>query len=171
MVSGTRLIKKHLLSIKPSIGIINLHTGLSPYVKGGPNCTNWCIANDEFHLIGNTVMWIDIGIDTGNIITTDVVTFIGNENLNRIHLKVMEHANELYLKALRVLINNPTQVHNHKQQEIADGKTYFNKMWGIKQKFYLIINLSRFKKSITSESYKRKRKSLKLIGLPEVKDR
>ena len=56
LVSGTRLIKEKMLSINPSIGILNLHTGLSPYVKGGPNCTNWCIANREFHLIGNTII-------------------------------------------------------------------------------------------------------------------
>src|SRR5690606_7688566 len=37
VVSGTSLIREKLLSLKPTHGIVNLHTGLSPYVKGGPN--------------------------------------------------------------------------------------------------------------------------------------
>ncbi|MBK7959200.1 MAG: hypothetical protein IPK03_14580, partial [Bacteroidetes bacterium] len=36
LVSGTRLVKEKLLSVPVGIGILNLHTGLSPYVKGGP---------------------------------------------------------------------------------------------------------------------------------------
>jgi methionyl-tRNA formyltransferase len=72
IVSGTRLIKKNMFLLNPGIGILNLHTGLSPYIKGGPNCTNWCIATKQYHLIGNTLMWIDAGIDTGNIVTTHI---------------------------------------------------------------------------------------------------
>src|SRR5438045_2427658 len=40
VVSGTALVKEKLLNTEATTGIINLHTGLSPYVKGGPNCTN-----------------------------------------------------------------------------------------------------------------------------------
>ena len=39
IVSGTGLIKEKNLSTKTKYGIINLHTGLSPNIKGGPNCT------------------------------------------------------------------------------------------------------------------------------------
>ena len=77
IVSGTRLVKEKMLSIEPKLGILNLHTGLSPYVKGGPNCTNWCIATEQFHLIGNTIMWIDLGIDTGNILSTEFTNLTG----------------------------------------------------------------------------------------------
>jgi methionyl-tRNA formyltransferase len=89
-----------MLSIKPSIGILNLHTGLSPYVKGGPNSTNWCIANNELYLIGNTIMWIDEGIDPGNIVTTEITEFTGDERLTDVHIKVMDHGHNLYLKAI-----------------------------------------------------------------------
>ena len=51
IVSGTRLVKEKLLSIPTTIVILDLHTGLSPYIKGGPNCTNWCIATNKFHLL------------------------------------------------------------------------------------------------------------------------
>jgi len=89
IVSGTSIIKEKLLAIEPQTGIMNLHTGLSPYIKGGPNCTNWCITTKQFHLIGNTVMWIDKGIDTGNLIATEFTSFTGAESLFDLHIKVM----------------------------------------------------------------------------------
>jgi folate-dependent phosphoribosylglycinamide formyltransferase PurN len=129
IVSGTRLIKDKLLSLNPKIGILNLHTGLSPYVKGGPNCTNWCIANNEFHLIGNTIMWIDRGIDSGNIVTTELTPLNGLENLAELHLKVMEHAHSLYLRAINEIIKG--NISNVPQCDIAPGKVFYTIMCGI----------------------------------------
>lgn len=146
IVSGTRLVKEQMLSINPKIGILNLHTGLSPYIKGGPNCTNWCIATKQFNLIGNTIMWIDLGIDTGNILTTETTEFTGKENLNEVHLKVMEHAHALYLKSIKHLAEGKTS--NVKQEDIAEGKTYYTKQWGISQKIQLVRNFSKFRNGI-----------------------
>ena len=127
LVSGTSLIRKKLLAGFSSAKILNLHTGLSPYVKGGPNCTNWCLANNQFHLIGNTIMWIDEGIDSGNILATEFTPFSGKENLNELHLKVMNHAHDLYLRAVQSIHEgrNP----NLPQKEIADGKTFYSREW------------------------------------------
>tara|TARA_B110000305_G_scaffold142058_1_gene158189 strand:- start:1060 stop:1878 length:819 start_codon:yes stop_codon:yes gene_type:complete len=143
LVSGTSLVKEPLLSITCKIGILNLHTGLSPYVKGGPNCTNWCIANRDFHLIGNTIMWIDNGIDTGNIFTTKLVKFSGKEkNLFSVHLSVMEDAHELYISAVNSI--NKGYIQSIKQSEITQGTTYYSKQWGLKQLFQLTLNTSIF---------------------------
>ena len=140
-VSGTRLIKDKLLSLKPG-AIMNLHTGLSPYIKGGPNCTNWCIATKQFHLIGNTVMFIDAGIDSGNIITTEQTSFTGEENLLDVHIKVMEHAHQLSLKAIEQFSNG--KVKGVKQSDISEGKTYYTKQWGLKEKIKLASNMVNF---------------------------
>lgn len=51
-------------------------------------------------------MWIDEGIDTGNIITTEQTPLRGNESLFQIHLKVMDHAHDLYLRSIEVVRNN-----------------------------------------------------------------
>ncbi len=148
VVSGTRLVKEKLLSVCPTIGILNLHTGLSPYIKGGPNCTNWCIATGQFHLIGNTIMWIDAGIDSGNIITTEKTPLDGSEDLEMIHQKVMEHAHALYVKAINHISAGGRS--NVAQDSIAVGKTYYNQEWGLKQKFDLVRNMKNFK-SCTKE--------------------
>lgn len=168
MVSGTSLIREQLLELKPPEGIINLHTGLSPYVKGGPNCTNWCIANNTMHLVGNTVMWLDKGIDSGNIITTETTPLNGNESLGGLHVKVMEHAHSLYIRALSAIINNSGAVPSVKQSDIAKGELYLSKMWDLsaRRRFMKNVNSNAFQKQIKSEEFKQRRAELKLISLP-----
>lgn len=163
IVSGTRLVKEKMLSIKPGIGILNLHTGLSPYIKGGPNCTNWCIATKQFHLIGNTVMWIDIGIDSGNILTTGFTEFKGRESLEEIHMKVMEHAHDLYLKSIRYLADGNFK--SVSQSDIAKGTTYYTRSWTLKQKFNLVRNIPAFRKSILKGETSKKQKSVRIETL------
>ena len=163
LVSGTRLVKEKMLNINPTIGILNLHTGLSPYVKGGPNCTNWCIANKEFHLIGNTIMWIDKGIDTGNIVTTELTPVNGNENLLELHIKVMEHAHNLYIHAVKFLKTGKKQ--SIKQSDIAKGKTYYTKQWTLKQKINVIKNYPLFKKYCNNGNVIAKQKNIKTFEI------
>lgn len=167
MVSGTSLIRKPLIEMKFPKGMINLHTGISPYIKGGPNCTNWCLSNDEFHLIGNTIMWLDSGIDSGNIIATETTDFTGKENLFEIHLKVMEHAHSLYLKVIAQLKKDSSKCPSVKQNEIAEGKLYLTKMWGFSQKKSLLKNIAngRFEKIIQSQEYREKKNKVKLVNI------
>tara|TARA_B100000809_G_scaffold50392_1_gene45463 strand:- start:511 stop:1323 length:813 start_codon:yes stop_codon:yes gene_type:complete len=165
IVSGTGLIKKNRLDkFQSTKGIINLHTGISPYVKGGPNCTNWCITENNFHLIGNTIMWIDAGIDSGNILTTERTKLTGNEDLYQIHIKVMEHAHDLYLKSITAL-KNDQDVPNVKQDNIASGKTYLTKQWTFKNKVKLLYNMSSFNKS---KLLKHNESSIKLIPIKTI---
>jgi methionyl-tRNA formyltransferase len=161
IVSGTSLIRKKLLSIKPPIGIVNLHTGLSPYIKGGPNCTNWCIATAQFHLIGKTVMWIDEGIDTGNIISTELTPLQGKETLADIHLKVMEHAHNLYVRCIRQLLTG--KKNNVPQHEVAQGTTYYTKQWNLGYQFKLLRRMKKFRAQYSSGEVKKMKDSIKTI--------
>ena len=163
IVSGTRLVKEKMLSLKPAIGILNLHTGLSPYIKGGPNCTNWCLATKQYHLIGNTIMWIDAGIDTGDIITTAFTEFSGDENLLDMHIKVMEHAHLLYVQAIEKLASSAYS--NVMQNSITEGTTYYNKEWGLKEKVNMIKNLAEFRKLTKTGQIKSQQASVKTVKL------
>lgn len=163
IVSGTRLVKKKMFTLAPGIGIINLHTGLSPYVKGGPNCTNWCIATNQFHLIGNTIMWLDAGIDSGNIITTECTVLESEDNLETVHLKVMEHAHELYCRAIQHLAEGKRN--NVSQASISTGNTYYNKQWGLKNKYNLLQNFKKFNAVLLSDRYKAEKKEIITVPL------
>jgi len=163
VVSGTGLIKEKLLALQPKIGIVNLHTGLSPYVKGGPNCTNWCIANGDYHLIGNTVMWIDAGIDSGNIIASELTALDGVENMFHIQLKVMEHAHDLYLRSIAALAQGYRP--SVSQQEIAKGKTFYTRQWGLKEKIRLVRNLKVFRQKHRTEQMAALKKEIVTVPL------
>lgn len=161
IVSGTRLVKERMLSLKPKVGILNLHTGLSPYIKGGPNCTNWCIATQQFHLIGNTIMWIDLGIDTGNILTTGFTELDGTENLSQVHWKVMEHAHSLYLKAIKYLAEGGRQ--SIPQSDIDKGKTYYTKDWTLSQKINLVLNFRKMTSYLKSGKLADDKRKIKVV--------
>lgn len=129
VVSGTNLVgKKVIEAAQKRRGIVNLHTGISPFVKGGPNCTNWCLAKNWFHLIGNTIMWLDLGIDTGNIIATEQTPLDGNETLFDLHWKVMQHAHEIYVKSIMQIADNK-KVLSVSQKEIGDGNHFNSVDW------------------------------------------
>ena len=162
IVSGTGMIREKLLSLKPRLGIMNLHTGLSPYVKGGPNCTNWCLATAQFHLIGNTIMWIDKGIDSGNIITNETTQFTGKESLADIHLKVMEHAHELYVRAIDTVVKGGHS--SVSQDKIVSGKTYYTRDWNLAQKRNALANFKKFGSIISSGEYKLTQSAVKTVS-------
>lgn len=166
MVSGTSLIKEGQFKINNCQGIINLHTGISPYIKGGPNCTNWCLATGQFHLIGNTVMWLDSGIDSGNIIATERTILSGEEDLLSLHIKVMESAHELYLKSAKAIMKDPASIPGISQKEIADGITYFSKMWNAAFKKSALANLTEMSSAIKSGEVAKKAQNIRLIQLP-----
>jgi len=162
IVSGTGLVRKRMLSVPVSIGILNLHTGLSPYVKGGPNCTNWCISVGQPYLIGNTVMWIDEGIDSGNIFTTAFTPFTGSESLNAIHVNVMEHAHALVISAVESVSKGNRQ--SVSQKQIAEGTTYYTREWNFIQKLKLKLNLRIFRKCFKSNQCDSKRKGIAIVS-------
>lgn len=66
VVYGASLLKQPLLQLFPN-KIINIHLGLSPYYRG--SATNyWPLVDELPECVGATFMYIDEGIDTGEII-------------------------------------------------------------------------------------------------------
>ena len=129
LVSGTNLVAKRVIEKCQQYGpILNLHTGISPYVKGGPNCTNWCLATQQFHLIGNTIMWIDPGIDTGALVTTERTSLTGRESLLELHVAVMDHAHDLYARAVATVARG-AKLPRVEQSSLGAGTTFFTRDW------------------------------------------
>ena len=129
LVSGTDLLREPLIQRIARYGqVMNLHTGLSPYIKGGPNCTNWCLSLGEFGMIGNTVMWLDGGIDSGRLIATERTPLAGEESLLELHLRVMEHAHDLYCRCYaRFVAGLPLP--SVPQEELGQGRLFLSRDW------------------------------------------
>jgi folate-dependent phosphoribosylglycinamide formyltransferase PurN len=166
-VSGTTMVGDQVLrAAQASAGALNLHTGISPYVKGGPNCTNWCLARQTFHLIGNTVMWIDPGVDAGNLVATERTTLDGTEALSELHWKVMEHAHDLYGRAIEAVVRG-RRVPNVPQSQIGDGPTFRNADWTPRQMVRAIRNFRHHYRTAFVEggSAERKASTVTLVSL------
>jgi methionyl-tRNA formyltransferase len=129
VVSGTNLLKPPLIEAIHRTGkVVNLHTGISPYIKGGPNCTNWCLALRRFDLIGNTVMWLDAGIDSGAIIATERTPLTGRESLTELHIAVMEHAHALYVRCIRLFAEGKA-LPSVRQDDLGEGRLFLTRHW------------------------------------------
>lgn len=129
VVSGTDLLRRPLIEAIHGFGrVINLHTGISPYIKGGPNCTNWALFVGRPDLIGNTIMWLDAGIDSGNIISTERTPLTGDEQLSDLHLKVMNHGHHLYCRAVACIVAG-SEVPAIRQSLLAAGRIFHSKEW------------------------------------------
>jgi len=100
LVSGTSLIKPGLINIAGDGKIINLHTGLSPYYRGGP-CTFWCLYNVELEYLGATVHILTAGIDSGDIIISERMTEITpSDNEATLDVKVIKLGIALMCEAI-----------------------------------------------------------------------
>ena len=161
-VSGTNIVRAPVIEAARRHGaIVNLHTGLSPYVKGGPNCTNWCLARGWFDLIGNTVMWLDTGVDSGNLIATERTELNGAESLHELHWKVMEHAHDLYVRSVAALVAGRA-VPNVRQADIGSGPTFTNADWSAVEMLRARWNFARLYQSDTRRAV---RPDIRLVSL------
>jgi hypothetical protein len=84
------------------LGMINLHTGLSPYARGG-NCNLFMLLERHPELVGITVHHIDGGIDRGDIIITDRPDMSEEDSYEMIEVKTFRLGNDRLMDAVRRL--------------------------------------------------------------------
>lgn len=103
-VNGTNLLRAPMLALLPQLpyGIINLHTGLSPYSRGG-NCNLFMLLEGHPELVGVTVHHIDRGIDSGDIIITARAPLDRDDTYETIEAKNFRLGIDLMVVALRQL--------------------------------------------------------------------
>jgi folate-dependent phosphoribosylglycinamide formyltransferase PurN len=119
-VLGSSVIKPRIISI-PSVAMINLHSGLSPYYRGVWSY-GWPIVNDEPECIGATVHHVNAGIDTGDIICQTRPRLDESDDLNTIFLKVIAEGIELVCDAIEQ-IQRAGGIRSYRQPRIG-GRLY-----------------------------------------------
>ena len=86
VIGTSQILKKELLSI-PKIGVLGGHIAMLPYNRGC-NPIIWAIANGLTHS-GLTMIWLDQGVDTGDIAAQ-----------REFDIKLDETATEIYAKVV-----------------------------------------------------------------------
>ena len=118
---GCSIIKPKLIDIFKN-RIINVHLGLSPYYFGSG--TNFhCLVNNEFQFEGYTFMYMDEGIDTGNIIHQARASILPFDNPHQIGNRLIKQMT----KDFRNLVINFQQITKKNKVTNFIGKTYKNK--------------------------------------------
>ena len=105
LVNGTQLLREPVLALRPLLGhgIVNLHTGLSPYSRGA-NCNLYMVLEGHPELVGVTVHHIDPGIDSGDIIRSAQVPMEPGDNFETIDVRSFHLGIELLLQGARDLV-------------------------------------------------------------------
>ena len=131
---GSSLIKSRLLT-EFKEKFLNVHLGLSPYYRG--SATNvWPLINSEPEMVGATFMYMDTGIDSGEIIhqiSADV--FIGDS--------AHSIGNRLIRKMTLVYAEIISQFSNLKReaQPVGEGKLYYRRDFMAESCRQLYLNL------------------------------
>lgn len=97
-----QILSKEILEM-PKFGCINIHASLLPKYRGAAPI-NWCIIDGE-EQTGVTIMQMNEGIDTGDILTTKVVDIDKKETAESLFDKLAEAGAELIVKTLPMIEN------------------------------------------------------------------
>lgn len=87
VVAFGQILSQEILDIPP-LGCINVHASLLPKYRGAAPI-NWCIINGE-KVTGVTTMYMDKGLDTGDMIIKKETAIGDNETAGELHDRLME---------------------------------------------------------------------------------
>lgn len=124
-VFGSSIIRDPLLSLIPQGKFVNMHLGLSPYYRGsGTNF--WPFINEELEYVGATLLHIDAGIDTGDIIAHARPKIELGDTVHTIGCKTIIAGTNAMVECLEK-VKRGTDLQRVKQWKVPVEKYYTNK--------------------------------------------
>ncbi|MHC1762979.1 MAG: methionyl-tRNA formyltransferase [Verrucomicrobiia bacterium] len=106
----------------PRFGCVNVHASLLPKLRGAAPI-QWCILNDDAET-GVTIMKMDAGLDTGDILTQSAIPIEPTDNAQSLHDKLASLGADLLVKTIPDYISG--QITPRKQPD--EGATYARKI-------------------------------------------
>lgn len=97
-----QIIPKELLDC-PRLGCINVHASLLPKLRGGAPIHRAII--NGYKTTGITIMYMDEGMDSGDIITQRKIDILENDTASSLHDKLSKLGSELLIDTLPSIIN------------------------------------------------------------------
>lgn len=122
---GASIIKEPLLFLLAPGHFVNLHLGLSPYYRGSG--TNFFpFVNNELQYVGSTLLHIDAGIDTGDIICHVRPEYEASDTVHTVGCKVIKNSVEAIVKLIRHA-ENGGKLNRVKQWKTDEERYYKSK--------------------------------------------
>lgn len=118
VVAFGQILSKDILDI-PKYGCINVHASLLPKYRGAAPI-NWVIINGE-KTTGVTTMYMDVGLDTGDMILKKEMNIGIEETAGELHDKMMYVGADVLKDTLRLIENNnaPREKQNDDESSYA----------------------------------------------------
>ena len=113
-----QMLPKAILDL-PKFGCINVHASLLPKYRGAAPI-QWVVINGEKEA-GVTIMHMDVGCDTGDMIIKDQLTLDPKETAGSLHDKLAVLGGKLIVKALKMIEEGTAP----REQQDASQFTYF----------------------------------------------
>ncbi|HNU79250.1 MAG TPA: methionyl-tRNA formyltransferase, partial [Bacillota bacterium] len=101
VVAFGQILSQEILDIPP-LGCINVHASLLPKYRGAAPI-NWCIINGD-KTTGVTAMYMDKGMDTGDIILKKEIEIGEDENAGELHDRLSELGASVLSETIELLI-------------------------------------------------------------------
>ena len=101
VVAFGQILSQEILDIPP-LGCINVHASLLPKYRGAAPI-NWCIINGD-KTTGVTAMYMDKGMDTGDIILKKEIEIGEDENAGELHDRLSELGASALSETMELLI-------------------------------------------------------------------
>jgi methionyl-tRNA formyltransferase len=95
-----QILSKEILSL-PKYGCLNIHASLLPKYRGASPIHAAIAAGEKES--GITIMWMDEGLDTGDILLQEKVTLRRHETTESLHHRLAKLAPEAVLKAMELI--------------------------------------------------------------------
>lgn len=102
VVAFGQLLSQEILDIPPQ-GCINVHASLLPKYRGAAPI-NWCIINGD-EITGVTTMYMDKGLDTGDIILKREILIGADENAGELHDRLSELGASALSETIELMIS------------------------------------------------------------------
>jgi methionyl-tRNA formyltransferase len=107
----------------PEFGTFNLHASLLPQYRGAAPI-NWALINGETKT-GVTTFFLQHEIDTGDILMSQSIDILPEDNLATLHDKLMNLGAELTLKTVKSIENNDTHPRAQSQEHTKPAPKIF----------------------------------------------
>ena len=97
-----QIIPKEVL-VLPKYGCINVHASILPKYRGSAPI-QWCLFNND-DVTGVTIMYMDEGMDTGDIIKIKEIPILESDNVGTLHDKLSILGRDLLLEVLPTIFD------------------------------------------------------------------
>ena len=115
-----QIIPKEVLDY-PKYGCINVHASLLPKLRGGAPIHRAII--EGHRTTGVTIMYMDVGMDTGDMINKAEITILDSDNLETLHDKLSVVGTKLLIDTLPSIFN---MTNKREKQEESEATYAYN---------------------------------------------